>query len=163
MNIWFTADTHFGHANIINYSRRPWATVAEMDEALIERWNERVKPGDLVHHLGDVFWKNRISQYLPRLNGRIEVCLGNHDREGTLRGAGLVVRDVFTFRHRDINIWLSHYPHLTWPGSFHGSLHLFGHEHGQVNHLARERSMDVGVDCHDYRPLHLDDVIERLK
>jgi hypothetical protein len=52
-NIYFTADTHFNHANIISFCQRPFASVAEMNEALIAKWNARVGEGDLVYHLGD--------------------------------------------------------------------------------------------------------------
>lgn len=51
--VWFTSDTHFGHANIVKYSGRPFEDVYEMNAALVRNWNETVKPGDLVYHLGD--------------------------------------------------------------------------------------------------------------
>ena len=54
MTLWFTADLHFGHANIINYSGRPYADVAVMNRALIDRWNAAVHPDDTVWVLGDV-------------------------------------------------------------------------------------------------------------
>jgi len=57
MQIFFTGCTHFGHANIIKLANRPFSDVGEMNEALVERWNARVQPGDRVYHLGDVAWK----------------------------------------------------------------------------------------------------------
>ncbi len=53
MNIFFTSDTHFGHKDIIDYYKRPYASVEEMDAALEKNWNETVKPNDKVYHLGD--------------------------------------------------------------------------------------------------------------
>jgi len=53
MKIWFTADTHLGHENVIRYNPRPFSSTAEMDEALIENWNQVVQPDDAVYHLGD--------------------------------------------------------------------------------------------------------------
>jgi len=79
--IYFTSDTHFGHAKIIPYCKRPWETVAEMDEALIAHWNAIVEPGDTVYHLGDVAMKG--AEYtrscVERLNGKRVLVRGNHD------------------------------------------------------------------------------------
>ncbi|MCF6303155.1 MAG: metallophosphoesterase, partial [Devosiaceae bacterium] len=71
--IWFTADTHFGHQNIIKYSNRPFADVKEMDAALIENWNARVKKGDIVYHLGDVGLcaPEKLRKILDSLHGHI--------------------------------------------------------------------------------------------
>ena len=53
MAIFFTSDTHFGHGGALGLYRRPFASVAAMNEGLVERWNEAVKPEDVVWHLGD--------------------------------------------------------------------------------------------------------------
>lgn len=78
----FCSDTHFGHRNVIKYCNRPWETVAEMDEAIIEQWNSQVKPGDTVYHLGDVGIGKGMSlkkDIIQRLNGNKNLVLGNHD------------------------------------------------------------------------------------
>src|SRR2546429_527154 len=77
----FTSDTHFGHANIIPYCSRPFASVPEMNEALIARWNDCVGPDDTVYHLGDFAMglKSLWPEYRRRLNGKIVFTLGNHD------------------------------------------------------------------------------------
>lgn len=80
--IWFTSDTHFGHANIIKYCDRPFYDTDHMDEAIIANWNAVVEPNDTVFHLGDVAL-GQIDKSLPkvgRLNGYIIAKLGNHDR-----------------------------------------------------------------------------------
>ena len=51
--VFFTADTHYGHRAVVDYCHRPFVDEKEMDEAMIERWNAVVQPGDLVYHLGD--------------------------------------------------------------------------------------------------------------
>ena len=82
MTMWFTADLHFGHANIIGYSGRPFADAAAMNEALIERWNAAVQPDDTVWVLGDVAL-GRIDESLDlvtQLHGRKLLLAGNHDR-----------------------------------------------------------------------------------
>ena len=88
MTTWFTADLHFGHANIISYSGRPFADATAMNEALIERWNASVHPGDTVWLLGDVAL-GRIDETLAlvgELNGRKLLLAGNHDRCWTGHG-----------------------------------------------------------------------------
>lgn len=78
--IYITSDTHFSHANIIHYCDRPFETVREMDDALIEKWNSVVTPNDTVWHLGDVFWHHgEAHRIAPRLNGSKFLIKGNHD------------------------------------------------------------------------------------
>lgn len=80
--IFFTSDTHFGHANIIKYCDRPFRDTDHMDEVIIQRWNEVVSPNDVVYHLGDIAL-GQIATSLPkvaRLNGYKIAVLGNHDR-----------------------------------------------------------------------------------
>ena len=81
VKIWFTSDTHWNHANIIKYCKRPFANVEEMDDALISNWNAVVDKGDHVYHLGDFCWGKRDGwiKYLKLLNGNIHIIKGNHD------------------------------------------------------------------------------------
>ena len=78
---WFISDTHFGHKNILEYEKehRPFNTVEEMNETIIERWNSVVKPKDLVYHLGDFCFGKSALAIASRLNGRKILVLGNHD------------------------------------------------------------------------------------
>ena len=79
--IYFTADQHFGHANIIKLCSRPFSDVQEMDEALIENWNRRVTNGDTIYIIGDLLFRNSVptEEYLQRLKGKKHLILGNHD------------------------------------------------------------------------------------
>ena len=72
MATWFTADTHFGHGNVIRYCERPFASVEEMDEVLIENWNYVIRPKDTIYHLGDftLTGKEKANDYFSSLNGR---------------------------------------------------------------------------------------------
>jgi len=82
MGLWFTADLHLGHANIIRYCRRPFRDVADMDEAIVLGWNGVVGADDDVWVLGD-FAMGTLDRSLPigrRLNGTKHLVVGNHDR-----------------------------------------------------------------------------------
>ena len=78
----FTADTHFGHKMLVDSKFRPFSSVEEMDEVIIERWNKMIRSGDTVYHLGDFSFHDHAIAYLKRrqLNGRIHLIQGNHDR-----------------------------------------------------------------------------------
>lgn len=81
--IYFTADQHFGHANIIKHCNRPFGTVAEMDEYLLEQWNNCVDVNDTVSIIGDLFFRNTVSadDYLHKLHGKKHLIKGNHDKD----------------------------------------------------------------------------------
>ena len=67
---------------IHKFKTRPFSTVEEMDEALIDNWNSVVKPGDKVYHLGDVTFGNKenyIENIHKKLNGKKRLIVGNHD------------------------------------------------------------------------------------
>ena len=80
------SDTHFGHTGVCRFTRedgvtklRPWDDPDEMDEEMIRRWNDRVRPNDKVYHLGDVVINRRALKTLARLNGDKVLIRGNHD------------------------------------------------------------------------------------
>ena len=166
MGLFFTADTHFGHANIIKYCRRPFASVGEMDEFIVEGWNRVVGKDDTIYHLGDFSRRDRMlaEWILRRLNGKKFLCLGSHDKH-MLKLAGYfeAIRESLLIEEgRGQLIFLSHYLHKIWPRSHYGSWHLFGHSHGGMNDYARQEGklLDVGVDSHDFKPWSLDEVAE---
>jgi len=172
MAIYFTADTHFGHGNIINYCGRPFPTLAEHNETMIANWNHRVRPEDYVYHLGDFGWgsPDYLAKVAGRLTGKICFIKGNHDKASVIKEGGLLarrfvfVKDVhfLTVQHKGkkYEIFLSHYAHRTWPKSNHGSIHLFGHSHG--NMPSHGRSFDVGVDCWNFTPVSMDQIINKV-
>lgn len=78
--IFFTADTHFGRGNVIQLCDRPFSSVEEMDETMIQNWNGRVSGNDTVYILGDMFFRNANAQdILKRLKGKKRLIVGNHD------------------------------------------------------------------------------------
>jgi len=77
-----TSDTHFFHANILEFcsNTRPFASIEEMNEALIDKWNSVVTKNDHVFHLGDVVLGGAKNMYIvSRLNGVKHLVAGNHD------------------------------------------------------------------------------------
>ena len=82
--MFFTADQHFGHGGALGFYRRPFASVAEMDAAMVARWNNAVGREDEVWHLGDFAWRqkpDRIAALLATLHGRKHLVTGNNDDE----------------------------------------------------------------------------------
>lgn len=179
--IFFTSDTHWGHANIIKYCDRPFKDVKHMNEELIRRWNEVVGTDDTVFHLGDFayggseFW----SSILGRLNGKIYLVLGNHDEKNIRQGYMDRFEWVGYQMHLSIegrSVYLNHYPFLTYSGIYRRPedqvWQLFGHVHSKpgmtgmdadkLNHLLPTQ-YDVGVDNNDYRPVSWAEVKKKIE
>jgi len=186
--IFFTADQHFGHANIIEYCTRPFATVEDMDAEMVRRWNEKVGPSDKVYHLGDFTLGSDARKYFKLLNGRvvitgvaghhdhrwIDIVLPKVDREGTtdmLSASGWRVRiaspmvvlqtRVYKMGEYPQIIVLCHYPFARWDRCHYGSWHLHGHCHGRYR--ADGLICDVGVDNNDFYPVSLQEVAEIMR
>jgi len=163
MKTYFTADTHFFHNNIIKYCNRPFSSVDEMNEALINNWNNKVKLGDIVYHLGDVSFgaADATMDILNQLNGKIVLIKGNHESPA-LKCAGRFefITDVYELSvpGEKQRIFLSHYAHRVWNKSHHGIWHLYGHSHGTLSDDPESNSFDCGVDCHNYAPLSFEEV-----
>ena len=120
-----------------------------------------VAPGDTVWHLGDFSYKchpRRERAIFDRLHGVKHLVRGNHDRDAGLPWAS--IRDVRQVIVEGTRIWLSHYAHRTWPRLHRGDLHLYGHSHGTLP--GDTRSLDVGVDCWEYRPVSLAEIRGRM-
>ena len=158
MTLFFTADTHFGDHRTFNIWRRPFASVAEMDALLIERWNAVVAPGDEIWHLGDVARRpTDVAELLARLNGNKHLLRGNNDPPATLAADGWAsVGDYAELEVDDRKLVLGHYPFRAWNGQYRGALNLHGHSHGRLKPMTRQ--YDVGVDVHGFAPVRLDDL-----
>ena len=78
--MFFTADTHFGHNNILKLCNRPFDTIDDMNEALIKNWNARITGADSVYIVGDMFFRCADAEkILSRLHGKKHLIIGNHD------------------------------------------------------------------------------------
>lgn len=167
MATFFTADTHFGDVGLVE-RRRVFASVEAHDEALIARWNAVVATDDTLWHLGD-FAAGASRAYcaavFARLNGIKRLIRGNHDTNRVLElpwaeppaeSARITAHDA---DGRAWRLFLSHYPHRSWPGFWRETRHLYGHTHGFLPDTSR--SCDVGVDAWDGRPVGLAAILAR--
>ena len=136
--LFFTSDTHWGHKNIIGFCNRPYKSVEEMNEKLIENWNSVVPEDGIVFHLGDFafggtpLWKS----VCERLNGKIHLVIGNHDMKNLRAGAESLFESVNIQLQLNIDgraVYLNHYPFLCYGGAWRDPKdavwQLFGHVH----------------------------------
>ncbi|WP_294640413.1 metallophosphoesterase [uncultured Aureimonas sp.] len=137
-------------------------TVDEHDDALVDLWNAVVRPGDVVWHLGDFAYKTKRhpQEHFRRLNGVKHLVMGNHDGNAVTSREWASVQDTAEIVVDSVRLFLAHYPHLEWPRYWRQSVHLFGHVHG--NREGVGRSCDVGVDAWSYRPVTLDEIMQKL-
>lgn len=183
MTSWFIADTHFGHAGIIEFCQRPFSNADEMDRYMIDSWNAVVQPKDIVYHLGDVGFSNeeKLAKILNKLRGHIYLVAGNHDQicKKPKVLARFMNRDALQRNfsnngwaiHRqkvdDYRVTMCHYPILSPPKC---DIHLHGHVHGRKLHFQtgephQPAYYDVGVDATGlFRPVTLEELRDlRLK
>lgn len=183
--VFFTADLHFGHENVIQFDNRPFETVEEMDAELIRRWNAKVGKGDLVFVLGDMIWKTRNSDaetLIRSLNGQIVLIKGNHDRflhNAKAKNALAGVKDyddicVNLEDGTDRRVVLCHYYIPLYNGHRWQAVHLHGHSHNSEEYLIEEsikqklrddgfetRSYNVGCMHWNYEPVTLDEILAK--
>jgi calcineurin-like phosphoesterase family protein len=160
--IYFTADTHFSHANIIKYCNRPFKDVQEMNETLIDNWNSVVQDSDTVYVLGD-FGFGDCSKIIQKLKGIKILIIGSHDKD-TIRlckSYFKFITPLYELKQDNYHITLCHYCMRIWPKSHYNSWHLYGHSHGSLEPIGK--SWDVGVDKNSFIPLSLNNIIEIMK
>lgn len=173
--IYVTSDTHFSHANIIKYCNRPYSSVEEMNNSLVENWNSAVNNNDLVIHLGDFAWGRTIQsikQHLDKLNGNKILILGNHD--SLSQDDYIKCGFSHVYSKLEVNLYnhfcvFCHFQMLHWNKSEHGSMHFYGHQHKETNKEtdiaklnASNKRFNAGVDLNDYTPVNLYSVIKML-
>lgn len=181
--VFFTADLHFGHENVIKFDERPFQTVEEMDAELVRRWNAKVGKGDLVYVLGDMIWKTRNSDaetLIRSLNGQIILIKGNHDRflsNAKAKNALAGVKDYDDIcvkledgTERRVILFHQYIPfHI---GHRHNGVHLYGHSHNTEEYSDEEfikrrlrlkgysqQCYNVGCVHWNYEPVTLDEIL----
>jgi calcineurin-like phosphoesterase family protein len=171
--VFLVSDTHFGHTGVCRFTRndgvtklRPWDNADEMDEEMVKRWNETVRPNDKVYHLGDVVINRKALGIMRRLNGDKVLIRGNHD---------IFRDDEYREHFRELRAYhvmngmiLSHIPiHPESLGRFGTNIH--GHLHANRvmaevwgKHEIDPRYHCVCVEQTDFRPILLEDVYKRI-
>lgn len=161
--LWFTADTHFGHTNIIRYTARPFRNAQRMDAALVSNWNSLVSPNDNVLHLGDFGFgrSDYLAHMIDQLNGRITLIRGSHDMLAArvLQKFACVLERATIMMQRKL-ILLEHVPsHRRRPTGVYGCFH--GHIHR--SQAPGRHNLNVCVDRWDFCPVPFDVALATLQ
>lgn len=167
--IYFSSDTHFYHANVIKYSNRPFKDVDEMNRGLIKNFNETVGQNDELWILGD-FAFAKVDQALSMLNQiqcqNLHYVLGNHDKimhDPKIKAKFKSMQSYAKVDYNKHRFICFHFPILEWESGHHGTIHLHGHTHGNLQYpdsLQNKKIFDVGVDLWDYKPVSAEHLLK---
>ena len=170
--VYFIADTHFFHENIIKLANRPFSSVEKMNQKLIENWNRKIKGNDTVYILGDMFFRckesENIENILSQLNGKKHLIIGNHDSSWmdkvNLNKHFVEVTDFKVTTNGEYAVTLCHYPLLTWKHESKSYM-IHGHIHANTTDdffpliCKRERVLNAGIDINNFEPCTLEELI----
>jgi calcineurin-like phosphoesterase family protein len=159
-DIWIISDTHFGHANMLRFKdsdgafvRSNFDSADHMDEHMIEQWNSVVKDGDIVYHLGDVYFDHGHNA-LSKLKGRKRLILGNHDNAKSSYLQNNFQKILMWRMFPEFGLLLTHVPVHESSLGFKVNKNVHGHLHQRK--IADERYVNVSVECINYTPVHID-------
>ena len=167
--VYFIADTHFGHKNVLRLCDRPFETIEKMNETFIENWNKRVTGSDSVYVIGDMFFRCADPKaILKRIHGKKHLIVGNHD--SSWMGKVDINRYFKSVELMAIisdgahAMTLCHYPLLSWKHA-KKSYMIHGHIHAKTDMdfwqllVARDNVLNAGVDFNGYQPVPLDELL----
>lgn len=168
--IFYIADCHFGHDNIIRFCDRPFKNADQMDQAMIQNWNSSVTDQDTVFILGDMFFRSKNEEEIvSQLKGKKRLIVGNHDQDWMgkfkLDHYFESIDNFLEIKDEGRHITLCHYPLLSWNHFTDGYL-IYGHIHNQTwldfwpYILARDNMYNAGAEINDYRPVTFDQLKE---
>lgn len=168
--IFFIADTHFGHANIIRHCGRPFADADEMDRYMIQAWNARVRPEDTVYTIGDFSFRvPDPKRYADACSGRKILVRGNHDKKLLKDPAYTAcfedVQDMMELSLGGRRLVLCHYPMAEWPGYYQGAWLIYGHIHNHTGTetfqflAGQERALNAGADITQFAPASFEELV----
>ncbi len=163
MKIFFTADCHFDHDNIIKYTSRPFKDNNHMNRELVKRWNSVVSPDDLVYHVGDFAFKGQLNgkRFENMLNGDIVHIRGNHDMNNGIKT--YIDKAMMFFGGKDV--FVQHHPPEVLPiCDFVICGHI--HEKWKFKILKSNPSIpiiNVGVDVNQFTPVSTNSVLKQYR
>ena len=167
--IFYTADTHFGHRNVIRFCGRPYETIEEMDRDLIARWNGKVTGNDTVYVLGDMFFRAENPQeILSRLKGKKHLIVGNHDSSWMGKvDLGKYFQSVSLMAELSggkTGVTLCHYPLLSWKHAkrtymIHGHIHRDTRMDFWPLIAANDHILNAGVDINGFEPVTIEELM----
>jgi len=181
MRYWVTSDQHYGHGNIIKYAVRPFSSTEEMNETMIRKFNERVKPEDITFIIGDFCFKHPVSQdvdaggrpvkssqWLERLNGQKIMIRGNHDNNNSTKTCIDCIH--ITYAGKRINM-----VHKPEHANYDFPINLVGHVHDKwkfqeyvvngIEHVSKDEvgvMLNIGVDQNKFYPISLDEALGQI-
>lgn len=167
---YYISDCHFGHENVIQFDKRPFSSVEEMDLIMIKNWKERVKKEDEVYIIGDFCYRSEKGPiwYLKRLPGKKYLIIGNHDAK-TLKYPGAVdyFEDVDKMMHvndEGRQVCLCHFPIAEWNAYHRESYHIYGHIHNRLSDTClimrnRRNAYNAAACINSYTPSTLEEII----
>jgi calcineurin-like phosphoesterase family protein len=169
LKTWVISDTHFNHANIIKYCKRPFADVNEMNRVMIQNWNRIVSEEDDVIHAGDFALGGNpegAAAIMNCLKGHIVLTLGNHDHKNFVKEYRKLAPKVFIAQNWCIrsprrageNVWFSHFP--TDRIGTSKDYHICGHTHDKPKN--KPRQFNASVELINYTPVLLDDILDTM-
>lgn len=151
-NTWLISDPHLDHANIIQYCNRPFTSVKEMNEVILQNWYELVKDNDLVYLLGDIGFNCR--WWLRQLTGHIMLVKGSHDN-----GLRAPYHRLLHIDNKDI--LLIHNP--AYKPVWWTSWVIHGHLHNKAPLIDyKTKQVNVSVEVTHYKPISLACILELI-
>lgn len=168
--IWFTSDLHFWHKNVCKYCNRPFESIEEMNQSIVDNWNSVIKEYDDVFVLGDLGFCGieKLESLISQLNGRIHLIQGNHDSDKIVRGliARGLIEDVHSLQHIVVtgdeecpeqDLTLCHFPMIDWYNKERGAWMIHGHQHqAPETPSCSVAHWDVGVDKNGWFPINFE-------
>lgn len=166
----FSSDLHLDHKNILEYANRPFSSIEEHDSVIIENINKKVGKQDRLFILGD-FTFTKHKKYRAMITcPQVILIYGNHDNISKREALSVFqgAHDLYELKTQNSKgelrrIILCHYAMKVWHHSYRGTWHLWGHSHGALPDDPESLSFDIGVDCHNFQPLSVDEVEEIMK